>query len=140
MTDLLVDDPAVGGSSLSAPDAPEPTFPARRTPTSWPTTQLTREQAARLLTSPPFAAVTAKRRCKRTAGVRLLLEWLADQPGESWQQRWVASGAEQAPRAWRQLPAAWLAERGHGRWHQEAIVEVRFPRFDGHVIVVSVNA
>lgn len=123
MTDLPVDAPAVGGSSPSASGAPEPMFPARRTPTSWPATQLPRDQAARLLVSPPFAAATAKGRCKRSAGVSLLLEWLADQPGESWQRRWLASGAEQAARAWRRVPTAWLAEHGHGRWHQEAIVE-----------------
>lgn len=123
MTDLLVDDRSVGETSSGTLDAPEPAFPARRTPTSWPATRLTREEAARLLASPPFVEPVAKHRCKRTAGGRLVLEWLADQPGETWQERWMASGAEQAPLAWRRLPMTWLAERGHGRWHQEAIVE-----------------
>ena len=34
-------------------------------------------------------------------GVRRLLGWLERFEGESWEQRWLASGAELAPRSWR---------------------------------------
>ncbi|NKY35546.1 phage integrase family protein [Nocardia speluncae] len=29
-----------------------------------------------------------------------VLEWLAEYPGDTWEQRWLASGADEAPRAW----------------------------------------
>lgn len=80
-----------------------------RTPASWPATQRTRGQAAQLLASPPFAASGAERRCKRTVGVTLLLDWLADQAGETWQDRWHSSGAEQAARGWRLAAATYHA-------------------------------
>ena len=45
-----------------------------------------------------------------------LLRWLSTFPGESWQQRWLASGVEEHPGAgWVQLPLAWLAEHGEVR-------------------------
>ena len=40
-----------------------------------------------------------------------LLRWLASLPGGTWQQRWLASGAEDRPGAsWVQLPLGWLRE------------------------------
>ncbi len=60
---------------------------------------------------------------KRLMGMGLLLDWLAEQPGPSWQERWRASGAENAGRAWRRLPAGWLARRGHGPWRRDALLE-----------------
>ncbi|MFZ5871932.1 MAG: site-specific integrase [Actinomycetota bacterium] len=37
-----------------------------------------------------------------------MLDWLATQPGDSWQQRWLASGAEDDGRTdWRRLPVRW---------------------------------
>ena len=38
----------------------------------------------------------------------LLLDWLDDQPGQTWQERWLASGADAAGADWRQVPAGWL--------------------------------
>ena len=35
----------------------------------------------------------------RRRGLPVLLDWLEDQPGETWQQRWLASGADAAGRA-----------------------------------------
>src|SRR5712692_1526038 len=41
-------------------------------------------------------------------GMAIVLGWLADQPGGSWQDRWLAAGAEDDPAAdWRLLPLAW---------------------------------
>ena len=34
-------------------------------------------------------------------GLKSLLDWLEDQPGDSWQDRWLASGADSAGRGWR---------------------------------------
>ena len=51
-------------------------------------------------------------RPERRRGLSLLLDWLEDQPGASWQQRWLASGAEAAGEAWAQGPARWLERAG----------------------------
>ncbi|MEU5994981.1 site-specific integrase [Spirillospora sp. NPDC047418] len=53
---------------------------------------------------------------KRVRGLRHLLDWLADQRGDTWQQQWISSGAESLGAAWRQEPIAWLA--GHGKRSQ----------------------
>ncbi|MDJ0325193.1 site-specific integrase [Cryobacterium sp. PH31-AA6] len=51
-----------------------------------------------------------------------LLDWFGDQPGNTWQQRWLATGAEQAGRAWRNLSAASLSEHGHeAPWRVSAV-------------------
>ena len=43
----------------------------------------------------------------------MLLDWLDDQPGETWQQRWLASGADAAgERLGGRCPAGWLRRRG----------------------------
>jgi len=46
------------------------------------------------------------------SGPGALLDWLEDQPGVTWQERWLAGGADQAGAGWRDLPRRWLAERG----------------------------
>lgn len=122
MSTLLADTPT--GAPACSPAVLAPRFPARQPPQAWPATRLTRGDVTRLLSAPPFTAPTAEHAYKCNVGIKLLLDWLADQPGESWQQRWRASGAEEAGEMWRRLPTGWLAERGHGPWHQEAIVEV----------------
>ena len=44
-----------------------------------------------------------------------MLDWLEAQPGESWQDRWITSGADAAGNpAWRGLLAGWLADTGRG--------------------------
>ncbi len=68
---------------------------------------------ARRLTSPPFLAASHATRAGRRHGVIKLLRWLSTIPGESWQQRWGASGVEEHPgAAWMQLPLAWFEEIG----------------------------
>ena len=87
-------------------------FVPRPVPGAWPATAVGREEALGRLTRPPFAAGTAGSQKQRAAGLRLLLGWLDDQPGSSWQERWLASGADAAGNRWRQVPAAWLRGRG----------------------------
>src|ERR1022692_500762 len=54
----------------------------------------------------------------RRRGLTFLLDWLEAQPGATWQERWLASGADTA---WRQGPAAWLQAQGlPAAWRQEA--------------------
>ena len=44
-------------------------------------------------------------------GLPILLDWLEEQPGRTWQQRWLASGADAAGDQWAAGPAAWLQSR-----------------------------
>lgn len=102
-----------------APTArPARVFPARGVATTWPQTEQSQDAVLELLTRAPFRAdKPATRQCRRR-GVIKLLEWLADQPGASWQQRWLASGAEDCPGgAWRAGPIGRLQERGQTRSH-----------------------
>jgi integrase len=69
------------------------------------------------LTSGVFVLPNADSQDKRVRGLSWLLDWLADQPGETWQQRWMASGADAAGGNWRQVPIGWQRERGReARW------------------------
>jgi integrase len=105
-------------AAVSAPPTERETFPARfrprPVPAAWPATTAGREEVLGRLTGPPFVLGAAGSQKQRAAGLGLLLDWLADQPGRSWQQRWLASGADAAGSRWRQIPARWL--RGSGRY------------------------
>jgi hypothetical protein len=37
-----------------------------------------------------------------------MLDWLLAQPGDTWQDRWLASGADADGRCWRHIPVRWL--------------------------------
>jgi len=64
-----------------------------------------------------FVLDNANSQERRVRGLAWLLDWLADQPGETWQQRWMASGADAAGGAWRRVPIAWQQARGReSRW------------------------
>lgn len=45
-----------------------------------------------------------ERICRARRGVREITTWLAGFGGDSWQQRWIASGADQGGRAWQDEP------------------------------------
>ena len=69
------------------------------------------------LTSGMFVLDNANSQERRVRGLAWLLDWLGDQPGETWQQRWMSSGADAAGGAWRDLPIAWQQARGReSRW------------------------
>jgi integrase len=94
-------------------------FPARPVPASWPATVQPRDTVWERLMRPPFVLDDVKGQQRRVRGLVLLLDWLAAQPGQTWQERWLASGADRAGAGWRQLPAAWLRNRGlHGEGRQ----------------------
>lgn len=83
-------------------------FPARPVTAVWARTRLTRSAVLDLLESAPFVADTRAGEDNRRRGVRIVLDWLQTQPGDSWQHRWLASGAEDDGRAdWRALPIRW---------------------------------
>jgi hypothetical protein len=79
----------------------------------WPHTTQTLEATLRRLTSSPFVPQANGTRAGRRRGVTKLLGWLSSFPGDTWQQRWLASGAEDHPgAAWTRLVLEWLRERG----------------------------
>ena len=89
-------------------------FPARPVAASWPATGLDRGQVMELVchlssAMPEPAWARHVRRC----GLPMLLDWLEEQPGHTWQERWLASGADAAREDWAEGPAGWL--RRHGR-------------------------
>ncbi|HEY6424067.1 MAG TPA: site-specific integrase [Pseudonocardiaceae bacterium] len=90
-------------------------FPPRLLPDSWPATAQPRQTImARLLDDLVTAASPGPRADRRRDLVRVL-DWLEHQPGETWQDRWLASGADaEGNRAWRRLPAEVLATTGRG--------------------------
>ncbi|KPM50887.1 integrase [Frankia sp. R43] len=91
---------------------------ARPVGAGWPMTRLSRDEAWGLLIGAPFGPADAGRVKGYQAGVGLMLDWLASQPGTSWQERWLSSGAGSDGRRWRHLPTAWLAGRaGSGSLH-----------------------
>ncbi|MET8126478.1 site-specific integrase [Streptomyces sp. NPDC005231] len=87
-------------------------FPARTVPASWPGTERSRAEAARLLSRPPYTLEKAGSELHHKHGIVMVLDWLEEQPGQTWQERWQASGIEQAGAAWRPVIKQWLHERG----------------------------
>lgn len=75
-------------------------YPPRAVPRSWPEST---EDAARLLErldEPPIRADNQLTRWSRKRGARRILEWLEQFPGESWQERWMASGISEHDPKW----------------------------------------
>jgi hypothetical protein len=97
-------------------------FPARLPAADWPATRQGGAQVLERLTRAPFVLAGAGSQQQRHRGLVLLLEWLREQPGDSWQDRWLASGADAAGARWRQLPARWLRDRGHDSDGQHAVL------------------
>jgi integrase len=107
---------------LDAHQAARTRFPARAAAASWPRTQQPRSVVEQRLTSPPFVLDKPDSQRLRAEGVRLMLDWLADQPGDTWQQQWTASGAEAAGCAWRPVAADWLRAHQVGApWRSAAL-------------------
>jgi hypothetical protein len=77
-------------------------FPPRLVAASWPATEATRFEVLARVLSVPFALDNRLSQQTRRLGVLAVLGWLRTQPGESWQLRWRASGAEDHP-DWRRL-------------------------------------
>jgi hypothetical protein len=86
-------------------------FPPRPRLDSWPATMLDREQASALLLAPPFRLDSHGGQRQRARSLGQVLDWLASQPGATWQERRAASGAEDAA-GWREAAAAWLTAAG----------------------------
>jgi len=80
-------------------------FPPRALACSWPATQANRSQVLTRLLAPPFALEHLSSQASRRLGLLSVVNWLQTQPGDSWQDRWVASGAQDHS-DWRELVAS----------------------------------
>ena len=90
--------------------------PPRPRPQSWPETRQGRAELEERLSSPPFLPASAEVRRSMRRGLASLLDWLEQQPGPTWQDRWLASGAEAAGPAWTDLvPSVAVRPAGHVR-------------------------
>jgi hypothetical protein len=87
-------------------------FPARPVEAAWPATRYDRARVLQLMTAKEFVLGHRKNQNSRVRGIRLLLDWLAEHPGVTWQERWLATGADAAGAEWSALPAVWLEHRG----------------------------
>src|SRR5260370_40492159 len=56
----------------------------------------------------PFSGDSRANLKTRERGLVKLLNWLEDQPGGTWQERGLAGGAEEAGRAWMEVPLEWV--------------------------------
>ena len=103
-------------------------YPARPRAGTWPETQQPRPVLVERLSNPPYRSGSADvRRCVRR-GLTALLDWLERKPGRSWQERWLASGAEAEGRTWtdlvrREVPS--LASRPAGSVHTDLLTAMR---------------
>jgi hypothetical protein len=89
---------------LSGYAAARTRFPPRPAAAEWPATAQARGQVAEHL---------AGLLPGNAGGLGALLDWLAGQDGGSWQQRWLASGADAAGAAWWQLARGWHQRSGY---------------------------
>ena len=77
-------------------------FPPRPVAASWPATEASRSEVLGRVLSAPWALDNPNSQQTRRLGILAVLSWLQTRSGDSWQQRWRASGAEDQP-DWREL-------------------------------------
>jgi integrase len=76
-------------------------YPPRPAPTSWPQTLADRAEVDRDLAGLMVRlSIGESGRRQVRAGLAMLLDWLETQQGANWQERWVASGVEDAGCRW----------------------------------------
>lgn len=81
-------------------------FPPRPASMSWPAGGASRQRVLARLLASPFALDNPLSQQPRRLGLITVVNWLEAQPGDTWQDRWLASSAE-AQADWRDLVAAW---------------------------------
>ena len=87
-------------------------FPPRPIEGTWTATSQSREALVQRLLAPPFVVDSTSNQAGREAGLIKVLRWLENQSGETWQQRWLASGADTVGNtAWRHLASRELSGR-----------------------------
>jgi integrase len=87
-------------------------YPSRIAGTRWPTTDLVCVEALALVLERSGAPVGSARYRALERGLSLLFDWLGEEAGESFQERFLASGADALGADWSILPSQWLQSRG----------------------------
>ena len=87
-------------------------FPARPVAAHWPATGQGRDRVLQLVASASSELLESRIHANHRRGLPVLLDWLEEQPGRTWQERWLASGADGAGEQWAAGPALWLRRRG----------------------------
>ncbi|MER5549770.1 site-specific integrase [Streptomyces sp. NPDC002589] len=75
-------------------------FPPRVCDAVWPATTLTRSEVLDRLGRPPVCATAKSSQDSRMVGARLILRWLETFPGDTWQDRWLASSGASSRDVW----------------------------------------
>ena len=98
-------------------------WPARPVESGWAETRRDRDQTWSRLMSAPFALDDYHEQNARTQGLRWMLDWLEAQPGETWQDRWLASGVDtaEAQHQWRTVPEKWVLTSGGIAYHNRIL-------------------
>ena len=103
-------------------------FPPRQPAAVWSASRQARGELLERLLAAPFTSRDPRGMRQRGRALHAMLDWLSAQPGNSWQQRWMNSGADAAGNiGWRQLAVSWLNTEGDGlpdtyRWHLGSLV------------------
>ena len=141
MTVSSIEQPAIAAAlPVDAPGAAIAS--ARPRDAGWPGTKQDRQGIESLLTQPPFAPPKRHRRHPGAYDVAVgwMLDWLLHQPGDTWQDRWLASGADADGRRWRHIPVGWLLARGHGQsWAHDWFFRALFTAFGADLIRPSLR-
>jgi hypothetical protein len=110
--------PAPAGDLTLGPPGSGDRFTPRAAGLGWQHTEATVEDVLHRLGQPPFRADNLITHRGRMRGAEKLLTWLATFGGNSWQQRWQASGQEDYPGTdWARLPRQWLDRHGRPSDH-----------------------
>lgn len=95
-------------------------FAPRSVPERWPATELGPAEVVERMTSAPFCADHPDLHRRQATGVELLINWLCEQPGESWQERWLGVESNILGQAWGKVRGGWLAARPRRcSWHSD---------------------
>ncbi|MGI8448288.1 MAG: hypothetical protein ACR2MP_14125 [Streptosporangiaceae bacterium] len=90
-------------------------FPGRPAADGWDATRQDRHSVLARLLAPPFTVDSPSTQHGRRFALLRFLDWLEDQPGQTWQERWNASGVDTGGRAdprWKDVPVRWLKQTG----------------------------
>jgi len=102
--------------AIDVPDAPPSgpalRYPARPVGTHWPATDLGRAEVRDLVLAAWDVYSRSHQQAGHVRGLGLLLDWLGEQPGTSWQERFIASGVDTMGAEWTTAPSEWLARTG----------------------------
>ncbi|GGK20609.1 hypothetical protein GCM10011583_60660 [Streptomyces camponoticapitis] len=99
--------PVVSRPHLSAEQQAEK-FPPRPVPAHWSAAGMDRDGVLRTWGEATPRQEDSRNHDFRRRGLMLMLDWLQEQPGRTWHQRWHASGADAAGERWADGPACRL--------------------------------